>query len=265
MRAGWFFITSPNLKQLNNLSSRHSNFLPMPWPKPENEIHRYRIEGLNVVVTRKKIKHGYIRIDSKTLDVLVSIPVKTDREDVEFLVRSRANWIKQKQAAAVEYEKRNNKTFVDGERHRVWGADVSIINRFGAGRRRIVLTQEHLAIITPNQISLAQKQKLLGDWYANEVRIVGAELIDQWAPVLQVTPGRLFVQKMKSKWGSCNTQTANIRINSELAKFPKAALEHVVVHELVHLLEPSHSNRFYSLMDQFLPYWRESKALMSAM
>ena len=74
----------------------------MTRSKPENEIHRYRIDGLNVVVTRKKIKHGYLRINSKTLDVLVSIPVKTDREDVEFLVRSRAGWIKQKQAAAIE-------------------------------------------------------------------------------------------------------------------------------------------------------------------
>ena len=236
--------------------------MSMTRSKAENEIYRYRVDGLTVVVTRKKIKHGYIRIDSKTLDVLVSTPVKTDREDVEFLVRSRTNWIKRKQAAAVEFEKRHNKTFEDGERHRVWGADVKIINRIDAGRQRIVLTQEHLAIITPNQISLAQKQKLLGDWYANEVRIVGAELIDQWAPVLQVTPGRLFVQKMKSKWGSCNVQTGNIRINSELAKFRKAALEHVVVHELVHLLEPSHSKRFYLLMDQFIPDWRELKSLL---
>ncbi|MBT4987616.1 MAG: DUF45 domain-containing protein, partial [Proteobacteria bacterium] len=150
--------------------------MSMTRSKPENEIYRYRVDGLTVVVTRKKIKHGYIRIDSKTLDVLVSTPVKTDREDVEFLVRSRANWIKQKQAAAVEYEKRNNKTFEDGESHRVWGTDVAIINRIGVGRRQIVLTQEHLAIITPHEISLAQKQKLLGDWYANQVRIVGTEM-----------------------------------------------------------------------------------------
>ena len=143
----------------------------------------------------------------------------------------------------------------------MWGSEVPLVNVSNSGRRGVKRSQRALVINAPAESSLSTRERLLTAWYVQEVKSAALDLVDKWEPVLGVKTGRVSVQKMKSKWGSCNVQNGNIRLNSELAKFPKGALEHVMVHELVHLLEPSHSKRFYSLMDQFLPNWRDLKAL----
>jgi predicted metal-dependent hydrolase len=84
--------------------------------------------------------------------------------------------------------------------------------------------------------------------------------MERWSRALGVTPGRLFVQHMKTKWGSCNYTAGNIRINTELVKKPKDLLEYVVVHELVHLLEPNHSERFVEILQHHYPTWRDARA-----
>ena len=67
---------------------------------------------------------------------------------------------------------------------------------------------------------------------------------------------RFFVQRMKTKWGSCSPGSKSIRLNTDLAKKPPECLEYIVVHEMTHLLEPTHNSRFIALMDQFIPKWR---------
>jgi len=74
--------------------------------------------------------------------------------------------------------------------------------------------------------------------------------------LLGVKVGKFFVQKMKTKWGSCSPASKSIRLNTDLAKKPPACLEYIVVHEMVHLLEPTHNASFITLMDQFMPKWR---------
>ena len=143
----------------------------------------------------------------------------------------------------------------------MWGSEVPLVNTSNSGRRGVKRSQHALVINAPTESSLDTREKLLTAWYAQEVKSAALALVDKWEPVLGVKAGCLSVQKMKSKWGSCNVQNGNIRLNSELAKFPQGALEHVMVHELVHLLEPSHGKRFYSLMDEFLPNWKALKAL----
>jgi hypothetical protein len=70
---------------------------------------------------------------------------------------------------------------------------------------------------------------------------------------------------MKTKWGACNTQARNIRLNTELVKKPRDLLEYVIVHELMHLIEPKHSDRFIALMDRHYPHWREARAELNAL
>ncbi len=222
------------------------------------------IDDFNVIVTQKRIKHCYIRVDRENGDVCVSLPVGANLDSVEEFVRSKANWIKRKQAVVSDCEFNKQKEFRDGELYMVWGVEVPLINTSRSDRRGVLLTQKGLVMNAPREIPLETKAKLLTSWYSQEVKNAAVILIDKWEPVLGVKVGRLSVQKMKSKWGSCNVQNGNIRLNSELAKFGKGALEQVIVHELVHLLEPSHSERFYSLMNEFLPNWKQLKALAAA-
>jgi len=221
------------------------------------------IDDVSVIVTKKRIKHCYIKIDRERGNVCVSVPIGWNAKVVEELVRSKASWIKRKQAAVSDRVLNRKFEFNNGELHKVWGSEVALVNTSNSGRRGVKCSQNALVINAPAESSLDTRKKLLTAWYAQEVKSAALTLVDKWESVLGVKAGRLSVQKMKSKWGSCNVQNGNIRLNSELAKFPKGALEHVIVHELIHLLEPSHSKRFYSLMDEFLPNWKALKALAS--
>ena len=100
-------------------------------------------------------------------------------------------------------------------------------------------------------------EEVLDTWYRQQVRDAVPALLAKWEPLLQVKVNRFFVQRMKTKWGSCTPGSAYIRLNTDLAKKPPECLEYILVHELAHLLEPTHNERFVALMDMFLPHWRQ--------
>ena len=102
----------------------------------------------------------------------------------------------------------------------------------------------------------ARREAIVARWYRDQIHGALPELIGKWEPILGVTVAGVHVRRMKTRWGTCHPRARTIRLNSELAKKPKECLEYVVVHEMVHLLEPSHNARFVKLMDQFLPSWR---------
>lgn len=82
-------------------------------------------------------------------------------------------------------------------------------------------------------------------------------LIDKWEPVMGVKSAGFTIKKMKTRWGSCNVKSHHLNFNLLLAKVPPECAEYVVVHELTHLLEPSHNARFWSLMEYYLPKSKE--------
>jgi predicted metal-dependent hydrolase len=112
--------------------------------------------------------------------------------------------------------------------------------------------------------TLESREALVHAWYRDQVRSAAEPLIAKWEKKLKVRSNGLFIQKMKRKWGSCNTTKKNIRLNTELGKKPKECLEYIVVHELVHLLEPSHNARFQELMDRNLPNWRALRSQLNS-
>lgn len=85
------------------------------------------------------------------------------------------------------------------------------------------------------------------------------EYIGKWEPRMGVHAAQWTFRKMKTRWGSCTVDTGKIRINSRLAHYPDECLEYIVVHELCHLIEPSHNRRFHAYMDRFLPDWKQRK------
>jgi hypothetical protein len=110
---------------------------------------------------------------------------------------------------------------------------------------------------------LESREAVVHAWYRDQVRIAADPVVAKWEKKLNVRVNGLFVQKMKTKWGSCNTTKKNIRLNTELGKKPKECLEYIVVHELVHLLEPSHNAKFQELMDTNLPNWRALRSQLN--
>ena len=110
-----------------------------------------------------------------------------------------------------------------------------------------------------------KRQTILDRWYRELIRAEVPALIAKWRPILGVRIRKFFVCRMKTKWGSCNPQLQHIRLNTELAKKPKECLEYIVVHEMVHLLEPNHGPRFQALMNRHLGNWRSTRDLLNVL
>ena len=102
----------------------------------------------------------------------------------------------------------------------------------------------------------AKMETLVETWYREQLKQAVPPLIAKWAPLMAVEVAQFFVQRMKTKWGSCNPVARNIRLNTELAKKPPCCLEYIIVHEMTHMIEPTHNTRFVSLMDYFMPQWK---------
>src|SRR5437867_2662588 len=110
-----------------------------------------------------------------------------------------------------------------------------------------------------------KKQALVEEWYREQLREAVPALLTRWQPLLGVRVERFFVQRMKTKWGSCNHKAGTIRLNSELAKKPAECLEYIVLHEVVHLLEPRHNARFTRLLDHVMPQWRHYRETLNSL
>lgn len=125
-----------------------------------------------------------------------------------------------------------------------------------AGAPEIELKHSKMILRIRPGTSHEKKQEILDAWHRENLKEVAATLITKWAVLMDVEVARVHVQKMKTKWGSCSPSRNSIRLNTDLAKKPPECLEYIVVHEMVHLLEPTHNARFIVLMDRFMPKWR---------
>jgi len=109
----------------------------------------------------------------------------------------------------------------------------------------------------------AKRRDIIEDWYRQQVKAVTADLIGKWEPIIGVSVAGFYVRRMKTRWGSCNSEARTIRLNTDLAKKPRECLEYIIVHEMIHLLEPSHNERFQALMNQFMPDWEHRRQVLN--
>jgi predicted metal-dependent hydrolase len=125
------------------------------------------------------------------------------------------------------------------------------------------LEHNKLVIQVRPDTTTERREAILDAWYREQARVAVAALIARWEPQMGVKVGRVFVQRMKTRWGSCNPEARNIRLNTDLAKKPRECLEYIVIHEMVHLLEPTHNARFVALMDRFMPNWQMQRQILN--
>jgi predicted metal-dependent hydrolase len=218
-----------------------------------SQIHLGDIE---VEVVFKDIKNVHLSVYPPDGKVKISAPMHMALDTIRVFAISKLAWIKQQQKKLREQERETPREYLDRESHYVWGKRYLL---------RIVYTENALGVyLRHNKIILRlrpgsaqeDKQAILEQWYREILKDAVQSLITKWEPIIGMKVTRFFVQRMKTKWGSCNSAAGNIRINTELAKKPPECLEYIVVHEMAHLLEPSHNSRFIILMDQFMPKWR---------
>jgi predicted metal-dependent hydrolase len=219
--------------------------------------------GITIEVQRKAIKNIHLRVRPPDGHVSISAPYRTGIDTITAFARSRLTWIAKQQARIRAMEHQVPLQFIDGESHPLWGKPYSL--KVVEADRAPYIMEGHTQLLMSVRpgANTVKRQSVMDAWYGEQVKLAAAPLILKWEPILNVKAKRLSVRLMKTRWGSCVPSKGGIRLNIQLAKKPPECLEYVVVHELVHLLEPSHNARFKSLLDQFMPDWREVRGKLA--
>ena len=166
------------------------------------------------------------------------------------------NWIKRHQKLMQEQERETPREYLDRESHHVWGRRYLLHQTEVSAAPKVTIAHNQLRLQIRPGTTPAQKEAILDQWYRNLIKEAAPKVVAKWEKLMRVTVKKVHVQRMKTKWGSCTPDRQTIRLNSELAKKPAACLEYIIVHEMAHLLEPTHNAKFVALMDQFMPKWQ---------
>ena len=225
-----------------------------------------QIGTLTLQLHRKAIKNLHISVLPPDGQVRVSAPEKMTETTIRMAVISRIPWIKKQQLAFANQPRQSDREMVSGECHYLWGRPYRLDVHERVGRHEVKIAGSHkLHLFVNPDTSLVNRHRVLTAFYRRELKARIEKLVADWQPRVGVELTRWDVKKMKTKWGSCNTQAKRIWLNLELAKKPPECLEYIVVHELVHLLERNHNDRFRSHMDRLMPNWRERRDLLNNM
>jgi len=211
---------------------------------------------LHAEVTRKAIKHVHLSVLPPAGKVRVAAPQSMALDTIRLFVISKLAWIRSQQRKLQTQERETPREFLNKESHYLWGKRYQLEISFADMAPAVSMTPRKVRLQVRLGADQRRCEEVLDGWYRQQVREAVPALLAKWERLLGVKAARVFVQRMKTKWGSCTPESGYIRLNTDLAKKPPECLEYIVVHELVHLHEPTHNERFSALMDLYLPNWQ---------
>lgn len=216
-----------------------------------------------VDVVLKDIKNVHLSVHPPSGRVRISAPQRMDMDTIRLFAISKLDWIKDQQKKLQEQERESPRELLERESHYVWGKRylLSVIQR--DERPSVRLEHSRMVLVVRPNANEAKREQIVEDWYREQVKSKASELITRWQPKMGVTVDRLYAQRMKTRWGSCNSQARTIRLNTDLAKKPIECLEYIVVHEMVHIIEPTHNERFQANMNHFMPDWKHRRQILN--
>lgn len=219
-------------------------------------VAQLKLGDIAVDVVLKDIKNVHLSVYPPAGRVRISAPRRMSLDTIRVFAISKLGWIKQQQRKLRAQERETPREYLDRESHYVWGRRYLLKVLEDQTLPKIELKHRKMILRASPRTSNEEKQAMLAQWYREQIRAAVPDLLAKWEPMVGVQVQRIFVQKMKTKWGSCNSRARNIRLNTDLAKKPRECLEYIVVHEMVHVLAPTHNERFVRMMDRLMPNWR---------
>ncbi|MBS0016853.1 MAG: M48 family metallopeptidase [Arthrospira sp. SH-MAG29] len=235
----------------------------MTISKSPTEYHII-IAEIPVQVIQKSIKNLHILVYPPDGRVRVAAPDQMTEDNIRLAIISRLSWIKKQQAKFAAQPRQSKREMVSGESHYIFGKRyrLEVIERRGKHEVKILNSSRVQLFVNPGT-SRDNRAQVLAEWYRQQLRYIIPQLLNKWQPIIGENVTYWGIKKMRTKWGSCNITNRRIWLNLELAKKPIECLEYVVVHELVHLLEHYHNDRFKAYMDEYLPQWRQRRELLN--
>ncbi len=226
-------------------------------------VSRIKLGDIELDVAFKGIKNVHLSVYPPAGRVRVSAPSRMRLETIRFFVISKLDWIKRQQRKLREQERETPRGYLNRESHYLWGKRYLLKIVEEDAPAVLILKHSNIELRIRPGTNDAKKHALFEEWYRVQIKDAAIPLIAKWQFAMDVRVNRLFVQHMKTKWGSCNHSRGSIRLNTDLAKKPRECVEYLIVHELIHLREPTHNDRFIALMDNFMPNWRLRRAQLN--
>lgn len=223
------------------------------------------IGALSIEVTLKDVGNVHLSVHPPHGRVTMVAPLGTRLDVARAYASSKLGWIRAQQQRLLTQVRETPRRYITRETHLLWGRRYLLqVKEMDAkpsvrhDHRRIILT---VRPGTPPE----KRAEIIHAWHKSLLHAAVPELIRHWEEVLEVKVYRYFLQRMKTRWGSCNAQAGHIRLNTELVKKPRDLVSYVVLHEMAHLIAPDHGPRFIELLDRHYPGWREARADLNAL
>ena len=215
---------------------------------------------LSIRVTQKDIKHVHLSVHPPDGRVTLVAPRRTRLEVARAYAISKLGWIRMQQEKLTLQARETPRQFIERESHSLWGRRHLMTIRHRDAKPSVSVDHKRITLTVRPGSDSAKRAEVIHEWHKSLLHEAVPPLIEKWESKLKVRSTGYFLQRMKTKWGSCNPKAGHIRLNTELVKKPKDLLEYVIVHELVHLFEPTHSERFMAMLQKHYPTWREARA-----
>jgi hypothetical protein len=224
-----------------------------------------QLGDIAIAVTRKSIKNVHLVVHPPEGHVTLSAPLNTRLDVARSYVISKLGWIRAQQAQLRQQARETPRDFITRESHYLWGRRYLLNVVEVDAKPSIELDHKRITLRVRPHSDHRKRAELIHAWHKSLLHALIPALISKWEAKLGVQVTAYFLQRMKTKWGSCNPAARHIRLNTELAKKPQDLVEYVVVHEMIHLLEPTHNNRFIALLSAHYPQWREARSELNAL
>ena len=218
-----------------------------------------QLGDVSIRVTRKDIKHVHLSVHPPNGRVTLTAPAATRLDVARAYAISKLGWIRTQRSMLLAQARETPRRFVGRESHNLWGRRHLLSVDYQDCKPSVSLDHKRISLTVRPGSDALQRAAMIHEWHKSLLHEAVPALIRKWERKLDVSVSRYFLQKMKTKWGSCNHVAGHIRLNTELVKKPRDLLEYVVLHEMVHLREPTHNERFVAILSEHWPQWREAR------
>lgn len=221
---------------------------------------KLHVGSLEAIVYQKPIKNLHLSVLPPNGWIRVSAPLRMQEDEIRQMLALKLPWIKKAKAKFASQARQTQREYISGESHYFLGRRyrLEVVEKTETPKI-IVKGKNKIVLQCRPKASVAKKEEILKGWYREQLRLIIAELVEKWKKVLYVEPSGWQIKEMKTKWGSCNSDTKHILFNLELVQKPFIHIDYIVLHELSHLIERSHNDKFKAILDQHLPKWRSIK------
>ena len=217
------------------------------------------ISDISVEIIKKDIKNLHLAVLPPNGKVRVSAPLRLSDESIELFVRTKLSWIRKQQEKFALQPRQSQRQFVSGETLYVWGKPYYLQVVYSYKGNSLELSGDKAVLTVRKESTVKQRESYVNEWYRELLKVEIQKLLPKWERITNLYCSDWQTKYMTTKWGTCNTETGKVWFNLQLAKKPVECLEYVIMHELAHLKVKTHNDEFVSILDKYMPYWREIK------